>query len=383
VSIVFLMLLGLSNVARAQGTGRSLDIDPSVRASGMGLAANAVFWDSGTDHWGNPALLGDQRGLAYEYGNTQLVPGLAADVHFTTNVIKLGGAGLGLAFSGKPFGLGGLHLSYGESEGTDASGNPTGTFESFEQVDAWSLGLSLARAAETIAELTGHDPKDVSRYGDVALGVTGKKLDMELGPLGSGGTSAHDLGFLVRVSPIQFIPNIRDVVGLDLSYGVSTLSAGADVVVFPNQPPAPVSEHDRRGFALRGTLDWPSMANALSGPRWLWDGLHPLLSVGHADDHSKIAAPYPYSSYETDGDGWEVTVANLYSWRTGHYEDLVGQIDGNTSGWSVGLPIGGIGGVRYDSARIPQAMDSGLPDVERHAVTAWIDALRLYRMWRS
>src|SRR5262252_2559976 len=88
---VFLASMAAVSAARAQGTGRSLDIDPSVRASGMGLASNAVFWDVGTNHWGNPALLGEQRGIAYEWGRTQLVPGLASDVTFTTNVVKIGG----------------------------------------------------------------------------------------------------------------------------------------------------------------------------------------------------------------------------------------------------------------------------------------------------
>ena len=98
-------------VARAQGSGRSLDLDPSVRSSGMGGASNAVFWDE-TNPWSNPALLGEARGVAYEFGRTQLVPGLAPDVHFTTNVVKLGGGGLGVALSGKPVDIGGLRLNY-------------------------------------------------------------------------------------------------------------------------------------------------------------------------------------------------------------------------------------------------------------------------------
>jgi hypothetical protein len=285
---------------------------------------------------------------------------------------------VGVAFSGKPFGVGGIHLDYGQSQGTDASGNPTGTYDAFEQVDAWSLGVSLARAGQAIAERMGRAPADVSRYGDVAFGMTGKKLEMNLGPTGGAGANAHDLGVLVRFSPLQFIPNVRDVLGLDLAYGCSTLSADADPVMFPNEPPTWVSKHERRGFAVRGTLDWPAMNTSLGGPAWLWKGLHPLVSVAHADDHSEIGIPS--SSYVTDGDGWEVTVANVYSWRSGHYQDLVGEIDDNTSGWSVGLPIGGLGGIRYDSARFPQARDSGLPDLERHAVTAWVDALQIWRL---
>ena len=86
----------------AQGTARSLDLGVSIRAAGMGQASNAVFWGDGLDQWANPALLGYQRGIRYEWGKTQLVPGLLNDVFFKTNVIKLGGGGFGVSLSGKP-----------------------------------------------------------------------------------------------------------------------------------------------------------------------------------------------------------------------------------------------------------------------------------------
>lgn len=378
-----LLAAACSGTAHSQGTGRSLDLDPSVRASGMGMASNAVFWDEVSNHWGNPALLGYQRGLSYEWGNTQLVPGLAADVHFSTNVMKIGGGGLGMAFSGEPFGLGGLHLDYGESQGTDDQGNPTGTFDTFEQIDAWSFGLSAARAAETIAMMTGHDPDQWSRYGDVSFGMTYKHLEMDFSSfLGQASTDARDLGYLVRLSPTELFPQIRDIVGLDLAYGWSDLSYEADPVVFLNEDnPDEVSEHERRGYAGRVRLDWPHMSTEMAGPSWFWDGLHPLLSFGLANDHSEIG---PSSSkYETEGNGWELTIANVFSWRDGHYEDLTGDIDGSTSGWGVGLPIGRFGGVRYDFATIPQAQNSDLQDVERHGASAWIDVMKVWHATQS
>ena len=380
---VLLVMGAWCGSASAQGTGRSMDLDPSPRASGMGGASNAVFWDEVTNHWSNPALLGYQRGLSYEYGKTQLVPGLAADVHFTTNVLKLGGGGVGLAFSGKPFGLGGLHLSYGESQGTDPSGNPTGTYEAFEQIDSWSFGVSAVRAAEALRPTAGDDARAWSRYGDVSFGMTGKHLDMDLGPgFGSPAeTDAFDLGFLVRFSPTEFIPDIRDVIGLDLSYGWSDLSFESDPMVFLNPSnPQQVSEHERRGYAGRVTLDWPGMASQMAGPNWIWEGLRPLVSLGYADDHARIGTES--SRYLTDANGWELTIANVFSLRGGHYEDLEGHIVDDTDGWGVGIPIGQIAGVRYDFAHFPQASDSDLPDVERHSASAWIDVMKVWRRTR-
>lgn len=380
-ALIAVVTLGAS-AAHAQGTGRSMDLDPSVRSAGMGLASNAVFWDQGPDHWGNPALLGYQHGLRYEWGRSRLVPGLADDVHFTTNVIKFGGAGVGVALSGQPFGIGGLHLSYGESEGVDENGNPTGTVEPFEQIDAWSLGFSVARVAGAIATLSGHDPGAWSRYGDVSLGLTGKHLEMDFPPLGHGKTTAYDFGYLVRLSPLEWAPATRNAfLGFDVAYGWSDLSFESDPVKFSSEDaPVEVSEHERSGFAARAHLDYPSLGD-LGGPPWIWEGLHPLLSVGRVVDQAEIGVS-PFT-YDTDSDGWEITIANVFSWRTGHYEDLVGDISDDTGGWGVGIPFGHWGGVRYDFAHIPQARGADLPDVEKRSVSGWVDALRLWRTWRQ
>src|SRR5215468_4643234 len=108
--------------AHAQGTARSMDIDVSIRSAGMGGASAAVFWGQDLNHWSNPALLGLVRGLRYEQGSTQLVPDLASDVKLESKVLKAGGGGLGLVWSGTAPGPGGVHLSYGASEGTDSLG---------------------------------------------------------------------------------------------------------------------------------------------------------------------------------------------------------------------------------------------------------------------
>src|SRR5262249_44986061 len=103
----------LHSSAIAQGTARSMDIDVSIRSAGMGGAGAAVFWGQDLNHWSNPALLGGIQGIRYEQGKTQLVPDLASDVDFTSKVIKAGGGGLGIVWSGTAPGPGGVLLSYG------------------------------------------------------------------------------------------------------------------------------------------------------------------------------------------------------------------------------------------------------------------------------
>jgi hypothetical protein len=215
--------------------------------------------------------------------------------------------------------------------------------------------------------------------------MTSKKLEIQLAPTGAGGhatTDAKDHGFLVRVSPSELIPGVRDVLRVDLAYGKSELSYENDPVIFLNEDQANhVSEHERRGDAGRVSLDRPGLAERMAGPAWMWEGLQPLVSFGYADDHSRIGVA-PSARYETDGNGWEITLADVLSYRQGHYEDLLGGIDGDTGGWGVGIPIGTIAGVRYDHATFPQASDSDLPDLERHSASAWIDAVRVWRLPR-
>jgi len=388
VGVVATAVATLSTTARSQGTGRSMDIDVSIRSAGMASASNAVFWGDGLDHWANPALLGYQNGLRYEWGRTQLVPGLATDVFLTSRVLKAGWSGVGVVLSRKPLSSGGVHLNYGVSEGTDPYGNPTGTFNSFEHVDSWGLGLSAAQAFEGIARLTGHEPRALSRYADVSVGMNFKKIDIQLAPAalsGTGSTRARDLGGLVRVTPLNFLD--RDVAfptRLDLSYGYSRLSYNDDAVVtFIGEDMASrVSRHRRNGFAIRlamnapGTQGWIGEGTAKAT---LLKGFLPLVTIGMAHDRARVDGGSGTSWYRTDGTGLEIGIANVFAYRHGSYTDKAGDIDGATSGWSVGLPLGPWAGARYERARFPQARDSGLPNLTRKAFSAWVDPAAIWK----
>src|SRR5712671_1949047 len=90
--VAMLASLAVAVAAHAQSTARSLDIDTSIRASGMGGTSAAVWWGE-PGIWGNPASLAGVRGVGWLEGRTQLVPGLASDVRFKTSRLVIGGAG--------------------------------------------------------------------------------------------------------------------------------------------------------------------------------------------------------------------------------------------------------------------------------------------------
>lgn len=384
-----LLLPAMVSAALAQGTARSMDIDLSIRAAAMGGASNAVFWGDAGNAWSNPSLLGYQRGLRYEWGETQLVPTLADDVFIRSKVYKAGWGGVGFSFSGQPDGVGEVELEYGTSEITDAGGNVIAVFDAYETVKSWGFGINGIQFLENALGVFGVDLPPIARYADVSGGMNFKDLEMQLGPWTEyhGSTSAQDFGGLVRLTPLDGLEATdRPPVRLDAAYGYSELSYNDDAVVVFDTPTGPlaarVSRHRRSGLAARAAINLPAFRERLNGsaPQREWlRGLSPLLSIGYAADHAEIDGGSGTDAYETDGHGVEITLANVLTWRTGHYEDRVGDIDGSTSGWGIGLPLGPWGGLRYERATFPQARDSGLGDVEREAFSAWVDPVAIWR----
>jgi hypothetical protein len=373
--------------ASAQGTARSMDIDVSIRSAALGGASNALFWGEERDHWGNPALLGYEQGIRYEHGNTQLVPGLASDVTFATDVVKAGGGGVGVVFSGQPWNKGGVDLDYGASQGTDVNGNPTGVFGSYEKVRSWGFGVSALSALAGLTALGGGKNRHWARYGDLSFGMNFKDVTVALAPssgIGTGSTTARDFGVLARVTPFDGLSDEHALpLRLDLSYGYSQLSCNDDAVIHFLTEADRVSRHERDGVGIHLAADpmrgqWPRKGLlSVLGP-----GLAPLLSVGFTSDRARIT-PGPSGGYDTHGYGVELAVARVFAIRTGHYVDQTGYIDGSTSGWSVGLPLGRWGGGYYEEAMWPQANNSGLPDVHRKGFGLWIDAMAIWRSARG
>src|SRR5512138_3007828 len=100
----------MAGAAWAQGTGRSLDIQPGARENGMGATGVALGDDATGATWWNPAALGFTTRPSIQLTTAQLVPGLATDVTFNEAsyvhpVEGWGAFGVGLGF-----------LSYGTSE---------------------------------------------------------------------------------------------------------------------------------------------------------------------------------------------------------------------------------------------------------------------------
>jgi hypothetical protein len=385
--------------------------DASVRAAGMGRSSNGVFWGGDPDYWGNPALLGYHAGLRYEWSDTKLVPGVADDVHYLTSRVTLGAYGVGLSLAGWPIGLlGGQSLEFGEMQATGNSGEDLGTFEPYEKVDAVGLGVSAASLLDAVLPRAGVRLPALARWGDVAVGFAYKEVEVDLAPdvpglpagSGQGEGSAWDRGIFLRATPYNSLDYPGELPGLDavarcrldVTYGGSTLNFDDPSIVFPGDDWAmPVLS--RTGGAVHLAVGLPAGIERrweAGGKGWLARSLTPMLSVGRAWQDEQVSwrwqpgrGPGPTSS-DIELSGWEFSLLNVFSYRTGHIDDPVGSIHGDTDGWSLGYCHDGLVGARFDYASVPQPSDpenGAYPsDLSRYAWSVYVDPARLWRELR-
>lgn len=305
ITLVALATVGAVGSASAQGTGRSLDIQPGGRQNGMGAAGVALLGDATGATWWNPAALGFAERGAIQITYAQLVPGLADDVSYNygTYVQPLKGWGA--------FGLGIVFLSYGESEGTDQAGNPTGTFGSNEFSPALYYGTRILP--------------------DLAVGTSLKWIRIQLAPdnrSGVGTTFGLDLAALYR------IPAAR------MNLGVNIQNLGPSVTFLNEDQASPLSRNVKVGAS------WEAVAGKQFGVIFAGDFNQSLVSGSE--------------EFRTYHGGAEVSYANQIAGRLGYYHDPLGDIGDITFG------IGFVWkSLQLDYASIPQAKDSGLDNVSK------------------
>jgi len=390
------LLLALTPVAsRAQGVGRSMDIDTDIRSAGMGGASAGVAWGD-PNVWGNVASLSGVSGFHWEHSSTQLVPGLATDVWLRSNRLLVGADGVGVSLLGVPAIMDGVRLDYGTSTETDQSGNVIGQYSSYETVNGQAVAVSLPKLMDALAPPKAGAMRFSDAF-DLSLGLARKRTHIDLGSYyGAAEATTYDVGVQARVSPLALLPapaaaagslDLRKLALFDVGLGFSELNAVGGDFKFPSMDQSASAERTRRvGGAMRIGAHVPPLDAlgplAKMGPltqggplAHVLDGFDPLIAVCLAFDHDASAIT---SSYTVNHTGIELTIANVITIRRGHWTDRSGDIDGSTSGWGVGIPFGPWAGFRYDRAHVPQASNSGLPDVERTGWTVWCDAVRVW-----
>jgi hypothetical protein len=304
-TLILTVLLGLclTASAQAQGTGRSLDIQPGARQNGLGAAGVALAEDASGVTWWNPAGLGFVNKAAVELTYAQLVPGLASDVsyNYATFVKPMQGWGA--------FGVGLVFLSYGTSDQTDNSGNVIGSFTSNELSPALYYGTKLLP--------------------ELSIGASLKYIRIQLAPSqqsGVGSTFGLDVGALYR------IPAAR------LNLGMNVQNLGPAVTFLNEDQKSPLSRNLKVGAAWEATSSKEFR----------------LMVVG--DFNQSLVT----NQFRTYNGGLELRYTDQIAGRVGYYDDPLGDIKDLTYGIGVGWK-----GLSLDYASIPQAKGSGLPNVNK------------------
>lgn len=295
--------LAFAGMARAQGTGRSLDIQPGGRQNGMGAAGVALLGDATGATWWNPAALGFVDRGAVQLTYAKLVPGLADDVSYNygTYVQPIKGWGA--------FGVGIVFLSYGQSMGTDESGRETGAFGSNEFSPALYGGTRILQ--------------------DLAVGASVKWIRIQLAPSaqsGVGTTFGLDLAALYRIPAAK------------LNLGVNVQNLGPSVTFINEDQASPLSRNIKAGFA------WEAVSDK-------------QFSVTVVGDFNQSLVTNQFRTYHP---GVEVAYAGQVAGRVGWYGDQLGDIGGITFGIGVNWKS-----LNLDFGAIPQARNSDLDNVSK------------------
>jgi len=365
--VVAALMMVFASGAHAQGPGVSMMFEQSMRTAGMGGAGVAVPWGV-TSTWGNPATLGYARGWGWEETRTQLVPGLADDIWIRNQRMTVGLGGVGVSWSGQPGGVGGLKLDYGDDG-------------SFETVRSWGIGVSAATLADRLGKRSPE--RSLARYGDVAFGENFKDCTIVFLPNDPHDSRAraknHDWGVLARVSPSAFLRHGREGVwAADVAFGHSVINAGDEHFVYEGADDQgwPPSRIRRTGVAAMGSLAQPTAMHMVFEHFPILSALGPLLRLTVSYDHEEIVTG---ADYEVDRSGQELSLLGVVDLRHGHVEDLEGEVVGDTRGIGFCLPLGKIAAFRWDYAEVPQARDSGLPNVTRRSWSMWVNPAEIIR----
>lgn len=303
IYLAVLTSLAFAGAAGAQGTGRSLDIQPGARQNGLGAAGVALADDATGVTWWNPAGLGFVERSAVELTYAQLVPGLASDVNYNylSYVRPLEGWGA--------FGLGIVFLSYGQSEAADDQGTSQGTFGSNEFSPALYFGTRVLP--------------------DLSVGLSLKYIRIQLAPSsfsGVGSTFGLDLAGLYRIPAAK------------LSFGMNVQNLGPSVTFINEDQASPLSRNVKVGAA------WEAYNKGPVGVLLVEDFNQSLVT----------------NKFRTYNHGLELRVADQIAGRIGWYSDPLGDISDLTFG--IGLNWKSLA---LDFGSIPQAKNSGLDYVKK------------------
>jgi len=343
-------------------------INPSATNVAFGLeSGTANIWDRNPlGVWSNPAKLGYYKGFSYGYSHDKWFEGVVEDMYHNSSYITFGWNGLGflLPFKNK-YKKYGATMYYGEQEAYDAHGNFLRNFNSYETCSQFAVGLNFFEFTNKVFKYSS-PIIDLQRYSEISLGYSLDYIVSGLCPLipelmdaeGKGESTSHNIGGIIRISPIILLNDIlqnilhygfsiNNYVSLDLSHGINFINIYRDEILYENSNnKQPLPNGIRNGVA--GKLSFINIKNLADEYPLLYDISKYLFSIYASYDNSKYG-----DNPSTWGKGIELTFLDIFSWRSGEYNDIDGHIVGDCKGWGVNLNYKDVVSFQYNYVEFP------------------------------
>lgn len=412
-ALIFMVMGGGGGFAAAAGdasASSALSLPASIRTAGTGGAGSAAFWGGDPDAWSNPALLGYHQGVRFDSGDTPY--GTSSGFEFHSARWSAAFGGIGVMGPGTPPGPRRTELIDDAVPGTPG--------RTSQRIEMWGAGISLADAISSVMALAGAAPPALLSRFDVAAGAMRNELRTGLAPDAESRAQTTDYGVVARWTPENTLdpratavrdaatpgpwrwpqandpartrrardpragmfpdlrpPRRREPRRFDMAYAYSVKNAGRAAIESAAGGSEPLERVARHGVSASIAHGRP---RRFGGTPWLTRAFTPLYAGGIVGDLERVDPGNGTDSRDIQRYGVEATYANVFTLRRGRVKDAAAGLDGTTSGYSIGLDLGYLGGVRYDRARVPQA--NGLPSLERRGITAWVDPMVLLRAAR-
>lgn len=390
--IVLLSMFSIcpSSYASSEFAGVFTLINPSATNVAFGLeSGTANIWDkSPLGVWSNPAKLGYYNGLAYGNSHDPWFDNVIKGIYHDSSYLTFGGNGLGflLPFKNK-YKKYGTTMYYGEQEAYDVEGNLLKKFNSYETCSQFAVGINFLELTNKVFKYSS-PIIDLQRYSEISLGYSLDYIVSGLCPLipelmdaeGKGESTSHNIGGIIRISPINLLSDIlqnilhydfsiNDYLNLDLSHGINFINIYRDGILYENSnSKQPLPNGIRSGIA--GKLSFINLNNILPPKLSLICFFNNIFSIYASYDNSKYG-----DNPSTWGKGIEYTLFDIFSWRSGEYNDIDGHIVGDCKGWGVNLNYKDVVSFQYNYVKFP---GGELQDTqEKNDVSFNVDIIKL------
>lgn len=200
-------------------------ISPDSRAGGMGEANVAIADNAAAMFW-NPAGLGFQRGMDFNFTHANWLPAFNADLFYDNLTMKRYIPGYGT------FGLGVTYLNLGETEIRTAQNVAAGVIKSYEFAITGSYGVQIART--------------------FAVGTSVRFIRSALTNVGAGSEQGSGIGTSIAFDlALLWKPQFSGYFADRLSFGLNISNIGPKMTYIDEAQADPLPTNLKVGFAYK------------------------------------------------------------------------------------------------------------------------------------